>query len=94
MQAERPVTGRENTWKKARAGKVKVGRQEPGLVADHALKGGNDGTLEPDLDLKVSAEGKKDPIAGWHHLEEAAWCHNRAMGLESRALLLAFGPLD
>ena len=74
MQAERPMTGRENIWKKARAGSVKVGRPEPGLVADHALKGGNDGTLEPDLDLKVSAEGKKDSHgwpAGWHHLEES-----------------------
>lgn len=36
-------------------------RQEPGPVADDTLKGGNDETIEPDLDLKVSIEGKKGP---------------------------------
>lgn len=36
-------------------------RQDPGPVADDALKGGNDETTEPDLDLKVSTEGKKGP---------------------------------
>lgn len=36
-------------------------RQEPGPVADGTLKGGNDETIEPDLDLKVFTEGKKGP---------------------------------
>lgn len=76
-------------------------------MADRSPKGGSDGTLEPGLDLQVSAEEDKDPhgwLATWHHLGKAAWPHEdlwgrsqepRCVSLWSDGLILVlpFSPL-